>query len=224
MTVPTLPQLLAARQAERDTAAARRRQARQAIDGVVAAATAENRDQMTPAEFQLVDRMLGQRDEAAGQLRRLDGELAQLRAVQADEAANFARTQIRIPAGPQQAAAVGYDRQARIGAEARTYHRGNDPAGRNFVLDVCRAQVGGDPQAWQRLSRHMAEERVERPGLLEERAAGDTNTGELGGFDGAAVPDRPRRTGRVARGARSPTTAAPRTRSRPRAWRSTSRG
>src|SRR4029079_18244135 len=40
--------------------------------------------------------------------------------------------------------------------------------------------VFGDPEAQSRLSRHMAEERVERPNY-EERAAGDLVSGSIGG-------------------------------------------
>jgi HK97 family phage major capsid protein len=65
--------------------------------------------------------------------------------------------------------------------EARTYNPGNDPKGTSFLRDVARASVFGDPEAQSRLSRHMTEERVERPGQYMERAAGDLVTGSIGG-------------------------------------------
>ena len=62
----------------------------------------------------------------------------------------------------------------------RTYNPGNDPKGTNFVRDIVRGQIMGDPEAQLRLSRHMTEERIERP-QYEERAGGDLTSGAIGG-------------------------------------------
>src|SRR5690242_6840540 len=115
---PTIEKLINTSEAERAGAATRRREARQAIEGLIARAAAENREHLTPAESAIADRMLGQRDEAARQIGALDAQLVELRAAQADELANFARTQMRRP-GPDMPhpAQMGYDRQARIGQE-----------------------------------------------------------------------------------------------------------
>lgn len=71
----------------------------------------------------------------------------------------------------------------RVGQEARTYNPGSDKRGRQFLLDVGRAFLG-DFGASERLSRHMAEERVERGDQLDvqARAAG------TGAFAGLVVP------------------------------------
>ena len=49
-----------------------------------------------------------------------------------------------------------------------------------FLLDVARGTIFNDVQANDRLTRHMAEERVERPGAWQERAAGDATTTAFG--------------------------------------------
>jgi hypothetical protein len=73
-----------------------------------------------------------------------------------------------------------YDGVARVGTEERTYRPDTDPYGTVFSMDVLR-QVTGDIQAQERLSRHMAEERVERSQYLT-RAVGTA------AFTGLTVP------------------------------------
>lgn len=53
-----------------------------------------------------------------------------------------------------------YDGVARVGAEARTYNPDTEHRGANFLRDVANQSI--DPQAAQRLQRHMHEEGVER--------------------------------------------------------------
>jgi len=55
---------------------------------------------------------------------------------------------------------------ARVGAEPRTYSRESDPQGRQFIADVI-GDLLGNRDARERLSRHMAEERVERAGAVQ---------------------------------------------------------
>lgn len=72
----------------------------------------------------------------------------------------------------------------RVGQEPRTYAPENDKRGKRFLRDVGAAFLG-DFSAQERLSRHMAEERVERAAYfdgLEQRAAG------TGAFAGLVVP------------------------------------
>jgi hypothetical protein len=86
----------------------------------------------------------------------------------------------------QQTQARGYDQQARVGDEARTYSPGSDPKGVQFALDVARQFSSGDMNARDRLQRHMQEERVERGKKLEQleqRAAG------TGAFSALVVPE-----------------------------------
>jgi hypothetical protein len=74
-----------------------------------------------------------------------------------------------------------YDRVARVGREERTYHEGNTRGGAPFLRDVVAQYLYRDIEAETRLSRHMAEERVERGAYLE-RAAGTS------AFAGLTVP------------------------------------
>jgi hypothetical protein len=99
-------------------------------------------------------------------------------------------TLLEVRAGDHQSAATReralprYDEVARVGAEERTYHKGNTGKGARFLKDVAAAFVHRNPEAEGRLYRHMQEERVER-GRYMERAAGDAGTGA---FAGLTVP------------------------------------
>jgi hypothetical protein len=79
-------------------------------------------------------------------------------------------------------AAGGYQPRAVVTREARVYNRGTDPAGALFLSDVARARMFRDPAAQERLTRHSAEERVERGRWLERAAAGSAQ------FVGLVVP------------------------------------
>jgi HK97 family phage major capsid protein len=72
-----------------------------------------------------------------------------------------------------------YDEVARVGAEKRTYNPESDGKGAQFLRDTASAFLG-DYDARERISRHMAEERVERGDQI--RAAG------TGAFAGLTVP------------------------------------
>lgn len=81
-----------------------------------------------------------------------------------------AKTDVRVPDA---------DGTVKVGAEKRTYNPDFDRRGVHFLRDV--ATQHQDPAAADRLSRHMAEERVERGEFLS-RAAG------TGAFAGLTVP------------------------------------
>jgi HK97 family phage major capsid protein len=110
-------------------------------------------------------------------------------AAQADIDAADARSRETVPAGRPLPADRGraYDQVARIGAEPRQYSEHTDPDGQGFIFDVCRNFLHADPEATERLGRHMTEERVERRDWYgrQTRAAGDANTGA---FAGLTVP------------------------------------
>ena len=79
-------------------------------------------------------------------------------------------------------AAAKHTGTAKIGNEARTYSRDSERRdGVSFLADVASRVTGHIPGAAERLERHMAEERVTRPGF-ETRAAG------TGAFAGLVVP------------------------------------
>ena len=91
---------------------------------------------------------------------------------------------------------VPYDRVARVGAEERTYNRGNDRNGRTFIRDVQAVFSPGGALATasvERLTRHMQEERVERAAYFDqERMASLDGASEravgTGAFAGLTVP------------------------------------
>lgn len=137
---------------------------------------------LTPSETVLAERLCADIDRARADMDAARPMVARSRELQADELAVAAAQRQSFPSG-QPRSAGPYDHAARIGAEARTYNRGNDPIGLGFVHDVLRAQVRGDPAAWERLSRHQAEERVERPLLQQQqRVAGDSVSSNWAGL------------------------------------------
>lgn len=85
--------------------------------------------------------------------------------------------------GGQAGVLPGTDTSVRVGQEPRAYARENDPSGRMFMRDVGLRHLhgAGAAESNDRLSRHMAEERVER-GQYLVRAAG------TGAFAGLTVP------------------------------------
>lgn len=60
---------------------------------------------------------------------------------------------------------------ATVGREERTYRPDTDKRGKQFVLDVARSQILGDPIAGERIARHMREEQVERGGQIDQMRA-----------------------------------------------------
>jgi HK97 family phage major capsid protein len=117
------------------------------------------------------------RDTADAEVTRRQEALAGLEAEQAREE-EIAALQARV--APTGARPPAYDRVGRVGSEERTYRPDEDRRGRQFEQDVAAAFLG-DYRAQQRLARHMDEERVERPEVVE-RAAG------TGAFTGLVVP------------------------------------
>jgi hypothetical protein len=106
-------------------------------------------------------------------------KLAQANEIEAEQAENDKAARETKPTGVRKA--TNRDGPAKVGSEERTYRPDTDPYGTAFSLDVLRAAVCGDIEAQSRLSRHMAEERVERSAYLT-RAVG------TGAFTGLTVP------------------------------------
>lgn len=126
-----------------------------------------------------VTEIRGQKEALDAEVDTLQGRVADYEAEQArdDEANRLARevnpTGERLPA---------YDGVARVGQEARTYSPDTDKKGMQFLRDVTNQFLTGDPNARERLARHMQEEHVERGGDLVDRATG------TGAFTGLVVP------------------------------------
>ena len=111
----------------------------------------------------------------------LDAQAARMADLEAEQARDEAATRLQAEV---HAAGVPTTRtpatNVRVGQEARTYRPDVDKTGRGFLADVGQAFLG-DLEARDRLTRHMAEERVER-GPQFDRAAG------TGAFAGLVVP------------------------------------
>lgn len=163
----TLAQLIEAQRAKVAAAITARAAAQDALVSLRSSET------LTEAD---VTEATARRDAADATIERERAELDRLEAEQAREtdlaglAERTAPTQSRTPA---------YDQVARVGSEARTYTRENDPRGAQFERDIASAFLG-DYEARDRVMRHQQEERVERPGQI--RAAG------TGAFAGLVVP------------------------------------
>lgn len=165
----TLKELIAKREAERAALIAERNALSASLRDAHAADDAEK---VTELRTQV-----GAHDAAVDTI---DAKIAELRA---DAAADDVADERAATIGDT-APAPKYDEVARVGAEARTYSPDTDSTGRKFVTDVARNFLYGDIGSRERLSRHMAEEQVER-GQWLERAAGDATTGA---FAGLTVP------------------------------------
>jgi hypothetical protein len=167
----------------RDAAARRKTAATEDARSVLDTAKRQHRAHLTAGEDARVERLIELRDRADRELRDLDAGMAELAAVAADEAEQLRRSNESYPT-PAAYRRPAYDQVARVGREARTYSPDTDPDGRSFLLDVARGMVFGDPGAVERLARHNAEERVERPGLAgyQQRAV------PSGNFAGLVVP------------------------------------
>jgi hypothetical protein len=180
------PQAAAAAAAQRATdAAARRDAASRAVSGILAQARAAGRDYLTEAETVAVQQLRAERAQARRELGGDRSAAGQLQQIAAEEAAYRAASWQTSPVafGVPQQRLPAYDRVARIGYEQRTYNPDTDRTGTGFLMDVLRSQIRGEPAAWERLSRHMAEERVERPLTQDQqRVAGDSNTGNWAGL------------------------------------------
>lgn len=166
----TLKELIAKREQARAALVAERNAASASLRDAL---TAETRDDAVVTELRA---SVGTFD---GKIGALDIEIAELRA---DDAADEAAAERAATITPTETRGPAYDEVARVGAEERTYRPDQDRRGVAFASDVV-AAFRGDFDAAGRLSRHGAEERVER-GVehFDERAVG------TGAFTGIVVP------------------------------------
>lgn len=181
----TFDDLIISAEAEETQAIRRREKALATVKYIHAKAKQEARAKLTEDEDGEVAAAMETHTRAQEDVAGAKNKIIQLKQAKAAEEANDLALQERR-ADPVTAAGAkpAYDRMVRVGQEERTYHRGNAGKGGLFLKDVTRMYLFRDIDAEQRLSRHMAEERVER-GQYLERAAGDAGTGA---FAGLTVP------------------------------------
>lgn len=179
----TIQALLEQARNDLDAARRRRKTAHEAIQALVDGAQRANRANLTADEDRTFTRLVADRDAAKDAIARAEAKLEELQrvAVEEDQATRLASQSTPTPGADR---APKYDQVIRVGMEERTYRPDRDPAGRQFILDVVRSRFDGNTDASARLTRHMAEERVER-GQYLERAAGDATSGA---FAGLVVP------------------------------------
>jgi len=183
----TLEELILAIEVEREQAMKVRARAIGEIKVILAKARNEGRANLTEEEDADIKAAFARRDKAKTDLVGIEQKLSNAKRAKEAEDETEQGLEYRM-ADPATAAAQkpSYDRVARIGQEERTYHRGNRGGGKGgaFLRDVVRSFLFRDPEADQRLFRHMQEERVERGDKLQ-RAAGDAGTAQ---FTGLVVP------------------------------------
>jgi HK97 family phage major capsid protein len=150
------------------------------IKSMLDTARAEGRKVLTENESARTDALFHDIDMFRAGQKRSEARLARAREIEAEERELDKRSRVTRDSG---ARLPKYDEVARVGREARTYSPENDPGrtGEQFIVDLCRQYLYNDPQANERLARHMREERVERP-QYAERAVG------TGAFTGLIVP------------------------------------
>jgi len=180
----TFDELILSAEVARDQEVKRRDKALAEIRFVHEKAQRDGRPRLTEDEEASVKSAMETHTRAEADLAGANSNLSQLREAKKREDANDQALAQRSPDSKSEAVKPAYDRVARVGAEERTYHKGNTRGGGTFVRDVVNQYLYRDLESEQRLLRHMQEERVER-GQYLERAAGDAGTGA---FSGLVVP------------------------------------
>jgi hypothetical protein len=175
----TIGELIASIEVDLEAAEQRRSRAITDAKAILAVAGQEGRTNLTPEEDDRIRLLDEQKTRAKADREGLQHKLAQAKAIEAEEAENADLQRNTQPTGAKKPA---YDRVARVGQEERVYHPGNDPRGVNFLRDLAAQSLYNDVGAQARLSRHMAEEKVERAAGQLQRAAGDTLTSNWAGL------------------------------------------
>ena len=178
----TIDELILSIEVERDQAVKRRDRAVAAVKAILGKARQEGRANLSEDEDADVKAEFAKRERAVSDLAGIERKLADAQKVRdAEREVDAALEQRAGGDRTDMAPRPSYDRVARVGAEERTYHRGNTGRGARFLRDVVAQHLYRDMEAEQRLIRHMQEERVERGAYLE-RAVG------TGAFAGLTVP------------------------------------
>lgn len=164
----TIDELIASHEVELEAAIRRRDKTTAEAKAILALAGQEGRSNLSMEEDNRIEELKEAREKAKADIRGIQAKLAQAEAIKAEE---LEVQRAAKEAKPTEARKPSYDHVARVGAEERTYHRGNDKFGKQFLMDICRQFSYQDVEAGTRLARHMAEERVERAEYLQ-RAVG----------------------------------------------------
>lgn len=176
--MPGMTDLIASIEVELEACQKRRAKTMKERELIITVAQQEGRSNLTTEEDERIDALREQHEKEKQAETGIKAKLATAREVAAEVAEN---EKAAADVKPTDARKPSYDGVARVGTEERTYRKDTDPYGVAFSMDVLRQFACNDIQAQDRLSRHMAEERVERAQYLT-RAVG------TGAFTGLVVP------------------------------------
>jgi len=173
----TIDEMISGIEAELDTQRRSRDSATAGIEAITEMAENAGRLNLTADEDTHVRSLVAARKDAKDKMKAIEVQLGNAQRVKAEEVETQRISREVKSTGVKKPA---YDEVARVGAEERTYHPGNDRKGVQFMKDAVNMFLG-DANAKDRVSRHMAEEKVER-GQYLTRAVG------TGAFTGLTVP------------------------------------
>ncbi|MFD6531578.1 phage major capsid protein [Streptomyces sp. NPDC060184] len=174
----TIDDLIASIEVELEAAHKRGKKCGAEIQLILDKAQQDGRSSLTTEEDERVAELFAARDQSRNDVTGIENKLANANKIKTEEMERQAKAKEQTPT---QARRPSYDQVARVGQEERTYRKDQDPHGKSFLMDVSRQFLYQDVEASSRLSRHMAEERVERAEYLQ-RAVGTS------AFSGLTVP------------------------------------
>jgi hypothetical protein len=174
----TIHDLIAGIEVELEACQGRQARAIKERELILTTAHNEGRSSLSPEETARVDELRTAGEKERDAEKGIKAKLATAIEVREEDKA---RIQTQAQTQSTEVRRPSYDEVARVGAEERTYHPGNDRKGAQFLRDVSRQFLYNDAAAASRLSRHMHEERVERAQQVT-RAAGDTTTTNWAGL------------------------------------------
>ncbi|MFI6700313.1 hypothetical protein ACIBJC_15270 [Streptomyces sp. NPDC050509] len=174
----TIDDLIASIEVELEAAHKRRKKCGAEIQLILDKAQQDGRSSLSAEEDERVAELFAARDQSGSDITGIEGKLANANKIKTEEMERQAQSK---KTEPTQAKRRAYDQVARVGNEERTYRKDQDPHGKSFLMDISRQFLYQDVEAAHRLSRHMAEERVERADQLQ-RATGTS------AFSGLTVP------------------------------------
>ena len=146
----TIDELEAGTELELEGAHKRRTKMKLEIQGILNAARAEGRPNLTAEEQTRVDELFLARDNAAADIDGIKQRLGNVKKLRAEEIASEQETRAVESTGVKRPA---YDEVARVGREERTYHAGWDRKGALFLRDVIAQHLFNDHQASSQIGR-----------------------------------------------------------------------
>lgn len=174
----TIDDLIASIEVELEAAQKRAAKTIKETELILAKANQEGRSHLTEEEGERVEELKKIRAQAKDDLAGAERKLAEAQEVKAEEVEREEKQRVVSPTNTRKPAS---GTRVQVISEERTYRKDTDRFGKQFLMDVCRQFMFQDVEAQSRLSRHMAEERVERAEYLT-RAVG------TGAFSGLTVP------------------------------------